>query len=932
MKNILTLILLTLTLSVFSQLSPGKGAISGKITDLKSGEELTGAVVTIVNTPLGAAADVEGNYQIKNINPGTYNLICKSLGYEPKKIEGVIVKAGEITQVAISMEEPKSNLLSGVTVEAERKKEGEKSVQNEVRKSNNVVSAISGEQIQKSQDKDASEIVKRIPGVTVVDNRFIMVRGLSDRYNSVFLNDVGTPSSETDKKSFSFDVIPSAYIERILIYKTPSPELPGDFAGGMVKIYTKSTMPKSKLSISFAGNFRQGSTGNTFYNSAFKSSTDFLGFDNGSRKIPLGSILEHTPNERKADAALFNNTWGTTKQNAPLDFKIGAVYANEIKFKNHKFTTISIVNYSNAYTTLRIRRRDIDPDKDVIDTQSTAVVRLSAMQNFNFTINENNKIGLKFFINQMGRTQTTIRNSILAEGPSERSYAMGYQSRGIFCSQLNGEHKNKKETLSYNWTLGYSYNNKNEPDLKRIKYTKQQTDNDSMYYAAIPSGSASPEFGVRFYAKLDENIYSFNHQVNYTAPILKRDVVFSLGNYVEYKNRVYDARLLGYTINPSAEAFVLRRMPVDRIFAAENITNPQGFSIDEITEPNYHYTGTNKLLATFLMANIPLTDKLKLVGGVRHEYDIQTLNSYLDQTPITPSITTSYILPSANASYNITAKKLIRAAYGKTLNRPEFREWSPFKFYDFDYGSDVYGSLFKTVLTGSGEVLKTTTIQNFDLRYEYYPSNSEYIHVGVFYKTFTNPIEQYILPGANRIFTYGNAASAYTRGLELDIRKSLAFADTMFNTKAFGNFAILFNTSLIQSQISYDYSFGEALKRPLQGQSPYVVNAGIYYQNDKIGLQMTALYNIIGPRIFLVGSQDYPSWGELPRQLLDISIAKKIGGHFSATVACQDVLNQSAVIVQDTNMNGKFDAAESDLKIVDYKRGRYFSLGIKYDL
>ncbi len=932
MKNFLTLFLFLLSLNVFSQTASPKGSISGKISQLTTGETLAGATVIIENTTTGAASDTAGNYFIKNIVPGTYTLVCKSYGYEIKKINGVVVKSGSNTVMNFSMEEPRTNVVKGTTITGEKKKETEKAVINDVKKSNNVVVAISGEQMQKSQDKDASEVIKRVPGVTVVDNRFIMVRGLSDRYNDVFINDVGTPSSETDKKSFSFDVLPTVYIERILIFKTPSPELPGDFAGGMVKIYTKSTMPKSKLTLSISGNFREGSTFKTFYNSINKSSTDFLGFDNGSRNIPTGSILEHEAIERKSDAKLFANTWGVQKQTSPLDFKFGAAYANEIKFKDHKLVSVSILNYSNSYTSFNIRRRDIDPDKDVIDTQSTLNVRLSAMQNFNFVINDNNKIALKLFYNQMGRTQTTIRNSILKEGPNERSYAMGYQSRGIFSSQLNGEHKNKKENLSYTWALGYSYNNKNEPDLKRIKYTKQQDDPDSLYYAGIPSGSASPEYGVRFYAKLFENIYSFSHQVNYIKSILKHDVIFSAGNYIEYKNRTYDARLLGYTINPSFAAFALKRTPVDRIFSPENISNPDGFSIDEITEPNYHYTGSNKLLASFLMANIPFTSKLKLVGGVRHEYNIQTLNSYLDQTPISPEIITNYFLPSANLSYNFSEKKLLRAAYGETLNRPEFREWSPFKFYDFDYGSDVYGSLFKTVLPGSGEVLKTAEIKSYDLRYEYYPSSSEYIHIGLFYKNFKNPIEQYILPSANRIFTYSNAGSAFTRGIEFDVRKSLAFIDTMFHTKGFGNFALLFNTSLIQSEIQYNYSFGEALKRPLQGQSPYVLNTGIYYQNDSLGLMFSVLFNVIGPRIFLVGSQDYPSWGELPRQLLDLSVTKKINTHFNATFACQDLLNQRVLIVQDSNKNGKFDTSEKDLRILDYKRGRYFTLGLKYEL
>ncbi|HRG39672.1 MAG TPA: TonB-dependent receptor, partial [Bacteroidia bacterium] len=261
------------------------------------------------------------------------------------------------------------------------------------------------------------------------------------------------------------------------------------------------------------------------------------------------------------------------------------------------------------------------------------------------------------------------------------------------------------------------------------------------------------------------------------------------------------------------------------------------------------------------------------------------------------------------------------------VNRPEFREWSPFKFYDFDFNADIYGSLFKSVLPKSGQVLETCTIDNFDLRYEYYPSNGEMIHIGAFYKNFINPIEQYILPSSNRLFTFANAASAYSYGLELDLKKNLGSISSKLK-----NFNLVANTSFIKSQIKLDFAFNQSLTRPLQGQSPYVINTGVYYSNDEKELQITALYNVVGPRIFLVGTNDYASWGELSKNNIDLSVTKKIANRLSVNVQIQDILNQPVWVVQDTNQDDKFSRKGEDLTIMKYKRGQFFNLGIRYAL
>jgi hypothetical protein len=905
------------------------GKIAGTITDAESGDTLYSVTVSIARTNIGVSADENGFYELKALIPGRYDLVFRSLSYATDTVRGIQVTANKTTVLNKILGQNKQQVKQVDIVKA-RKTNTEKSVVNEVKKSNNVVSAVSGEQISKSQDRDAAEVIKRIPGVTVLDNRFIMVRGLSDRYNSVLLNDGGTSSSEADKRSFSFDLIPSSLIDKIMIFKTPSAELPGDFAGGMVKIYTRSTMPESRLSINISGGFRPGSTNNLFRENP-ENTGNLFGFDNGSRDIKVPSLLDMGVEERREATKLFVNDWSILNKKTPVDKRLSATYSNNFKFGIVSIVSITNINYSNTSTFFQIRRKDFDPDKDVLDSQYTNVIRSAALQNFLISIGNHNKIEFRNFYNQMARSQTTIRQSVLKDAPDERSYMLSYENRAMFTSQLNGSHENKKETLKYTWSLGYANSVKNDPDLRRIKYTKQQDQPDSMYSAAIPSGSASPEFGVRFYSKLFEKLYSFNQNMSAKMNILNYHFELNLGSYIEYKTREFNARLLGYTINPGYNALVKRRLPIDQIFSAPNVGDGNGFILDEITEPNYTYTAQNKLAAGYASFILPFKEKFKVIAGARYENNIQALQSFLDQTPISPEVKTGFFLPSLNATYNFNPKNLIRAAYGKTVNRPEFREWSPFKFYDFDFGSDVYGSLFKTILPGSGEVLKTAEIKNMDIRYEYYPNPGEMLHLGVFYKQFTNPIEQYILPGSNRIFTFANAKSAYSKGIELDIRKNLFRLDSLLHTKFFGNLSVVGNVSLIQSAIALNYSFGQQLKRPLQGQSPYIVNFGLYYQNNEQGLQISVLYNIIGPRIYMVGTDDYPSWGEMQRKNLDITLNKRVAKHFSVSLGVQDVLNRPFLILQDSDKNGKFEKNGKDLEIMNYKKGSYYSFGLKYD-
>ncbi|HET6991227.1 MAG TPA: TonB-dependent receptor plug domain-containing protein, partial [Bacteroidia bacterium] len=590
-----------------------------------------------------ASSDFDGKYAVRNVPPGTYRVRFSSISYKTQFIEGVAVKDGDKNIVINVVMEPSGGIQdTEVVIKAVRQTNTDASVVNEVHEAKAVVSGVSGTQAAKSQDNDAGAVVKRIPGVTIIENRFIMVRGLNERYNNVWLNDAGAPSMETDKRAFSFEMIPTGMLDRILIYKTPSAELPGDFAGGMVKIYTKAFPDKMQVSVSYLTSDRAGTTFKPFY-STQGSSTDKWGFDNGFRSVPAGSpeYFSHSSPTTNTDTKAFHNDWGINSKSAIPDQRFSLMYAQPIHLKNGLDLGNTFgVSYSNTFLTYNVHRQDWDSTgqiEDYSDAQSSQTVRTNAIENFSMLFGKN-KLEFKNLINQQGRDWVIQRVSNYEAGPNEKAYVEGYESRLIYSSQLVGDHKSKSEKTEYNWTAGFAYTERNEPDLRRIKYTKSRTADDSMYSAAIANTVDPVNGGGRFYAWQNERVYSFNQNLRHTFYIGKSDSTtrdryhfsINVGSYSEYKSRQFIARVLGYTINPGALAFNLKRLPLDRIFADENVGIPGGFKMDEITSASDKYMAQNTQMAAYISADVPIGKKIEVVGGARYEYNQQALQSFID--------------------------------------------------------------------------------------------------------------------------------------------------------------------------------------------------------------------------------------------------------------------------------------------------------------
>jgi hypothetical protein len=925
-----------------------KGIISGEVLGDSTKEKLSGIAIQIANSNISATTDSLGKFEIKNLRPGQYDLIFFSHSFKTDTVKAVKVSANQNSIVNKTMSTDDVSTKAEIVVVGIKYTDTDASLMNTMKNSSQVTSGISSEQISKGQDRDVAEVIKRIPGVAVNNDQFIIVRGLSERYNTVWLNNAGTLGSEIEKKSFSFDIIPSTVIDKIVVYKTPSADLPGDFAGGMVKVYTKTANMGQSLLINFNGFYRPGSTFNTFdYTQGGK--TDFLGFDNGFRAVPKGipaALATTSPEATK----LFNNTWSIHHKTALPDFRFSLNYSNGFLIGKIKAGSITAINYSNQNTVFNIHRQgfsDTTIDHNYHDRQSTNLVRAGLIQNFSLVFSERSKIDFKNLFSQSGRSQSTLRTGQSDGVYNQRFYAFGYQSRTMFSSQLNGTHSSRNLRTSYDWALGYAFNERYDPDLRRIYY---QQESDSVYRNNIPPGVGTLDItdgASRYFSKLKENIISFGHNLNRTLTIGNYSFEIKAGNYLEYKNRNFTSRYFGYLLPATSLKKYLSAQPLDGIFSNQNIDiidtangahTPAGYRIVESYNPSNSYQGQNRLIASYISANLPIGKKIHLLSGIRYENNVQSLQGYtnfgLDY--LSPRITTNYLLPSVNLKYDITKKSLLRFVYGETLNRPEFREWSPFVFYDFELLALTYGSLYSAGYPQKGRLLKTATIQNFDLRYEFYPNQSEMFNVGFFYKHFNNPIEQVLnlhnlKHGDSPQITFENATSAYSYGIELEMRKNLGFVGALFNTKLLNNFSIIANLSLINSRVNSTNSSILAKPRALQGQSPYLINAGLYYQGMK-GLQASLIYHVIGPRIYLVAANGGANIGEMPRNTMDMTISKNISSKISINLGVQDLLNQPVLFIQDSNQNGKFERHGGDNEFIKYRKGSYYTIGVKFQL
>ena len=949
----------SIVLLLFSMLSQAQtGVIKGLITDSKTNESLIGTTVLIQGTTQGTVTDFDGNYAIQKVNPGIYNLVISFISYETKVVR-VEVENNKETVLNVSLD-PATLDIGEVKVVAKRRSDTEMALLSNLKSQNLIVSGISSQQISRSQDKDAAEVIRRVPGITITDGRFVIVRGLIERYNSVMLNNATAPSFEADKRAFSFDAIPSALINNILIYKSPSPELPADFAGAVINIETKNVADENSLVISYGTKYVQNTTFSNDFQSYKGSKTDWLGFDDGTRAIPNGvptaeeftelynweskeGYLQKTQ-ELNSIAKLFSNNWTTMSKKPFLDqnlsltgqfrFLLGKISVGNISSLNYTYSNDYFLRDRAEYQNYDEETGVLTGDFDFKDKVSSSSAKVGIIHNWNIIYGKNQKLEIRNFFNNTGTSTTGTREGLNNYSVENiRLYDLKYQQRAVYSGQLAGTQIFNQDRTKINWMVGLGLTNNEQPDNRRLTYVLNETEsspNFGRYWLKL-QGQTNPYLGGRLWLNMDETIYDYKLDLEHNFNLFNSESLYTVkfGGFYERKFREFGSRLIG--------VIAKGRPPFDFYDSVENIMSPDNFWFDENIPPKIHglsyrdytrkkdsYSAHDFLKAGYLSLSIPVTKKLNITGGVRVENFNRLITDFYEPTP-TPELfdivrDTTDFFPSVNVTYRINEKNTLRASYGKTVNRPEFREMSSFDYQDFD--------LF--VIKHGNDTLKNAYVNNYDLKYEWYPNSGEIISIAGFYKQFNNAIEQFLISaGTGYDYKPFNTKNAYSVGVELDVRKTLSeFENASIGLfRSLKDITVIFNTSLIKSEINTEGQDTRDKRRVMQGQSPYIINLGLNYAGDENGLEINISYNKIGKRIAFAGTTDNPHTWELPRNLLDLTIQKDFGERFSAKLGIKDIINDPVRFVQYWGSDKSLE-----LNTIKYNPNRSIALSFIYKL
>ena len=920
--------------------TPGK--ISGKVINSKSGEPVYDATITIKsgNVTRVTKSDYNGIYTFNELPEGTYTISVSHLSFGAKTIEDVKIIKKDVTTQDIVLQESKGKNLEEVVVTtkgAGRIRESVASLLIQQKNAASVSDGISAEAIKRTPDKTTSDIMKRVSGASIQEDKFVIIRGLNDMYNAAFINYAPLPSSESDRKAFSFDVFPANMLDNLVIVKTATPDMNGEFAGGLIFINTKDIPAKNFQSISLGVGYN---TMATFKDRKYEQpgGLDWIGLDDGKRKlssnIPTTNLKNLTTEDKGTIGQSLNNNWATNSGKTPMNYNFQYVKGWNIQRKQKDFlgvllsasynktfnTTDGFKKSFNGLTLLNNNYQSVFSEK-IFSSQVLA----GFMGNISLKLNENNKLSFKNLVS-VNTDDRIIDRVGDAENTGEfttNSKAQWFTSNTILSSQLGGEHFWKQPKIKINWTGGYTSSDRQIPNLRKTGSYYSNSDPSIVTQSVSTESSISnhESSGSIFTSTTKETIRSFGTDFLRMFKIDNfNSIQVKAGAYLQGRNRDFNARYLSVVQLGSWSTFdnSLLALPDDKVFAKQNFgvqTNGKyGFGLSEDINLDNTYSASSNLNAYYLMLDTRFLKFIRLNGGLRVEKFDQMLTS--STKSVNTTITDN--LPSANLIISLNSKQNLRFSYSQTLNRPEYRELAPFIFYDY---------VTRLSINGTPE-LERVKIDNYDCRYEFYPSGGQLLSVSVFQKNIPNPIE-FVIQG-NSDAKYINAVGGKIGGIEFECRANIGSTIKASPSSFLSHTTLFGNAAIIGSEVSFgkdSLSYGG--KRSMQGQSPYIYNAGLTYQDQK-GYSGTLQINYSAPRIYIGGNNEVAPILENGRQVLDLQLAKTFEKqNIEVKLNVKDILAKDFLRFYDIDNNGKYDE-NKDRVFSQAKLGSVISASVTY--
>jgi TonB-dependent receptor len=943
-----------------------EGTVAGTVVDRQTGDPLVGATIFLEGTNLGTICDLEGDFRLLNVPSGNYVLVSSMIGYQKTSIIGVQVTAGQTQRIEIALASEAIELDDEVVVEAKALRNTGASLLKERQKAAAVSDAISAEEISRSGSSDAAEAMTKVTGASVVDGKFVYIRGLGDRYSSVQLNGASLPSADPNKRAVPMDLFPSSLLDNIVTTKSFTPDKPGDFTGGSVNIGTKAFPDNFTLSVSASTSFNTQSSLNDKFLSYEGGELDWLGVDDGTRDIPdaLNAGQVHIPDVGAAynDPALANELDQFSKSFSPvmapttttsgINQGYWVALGNQVEVLGRPFGFLGSLTYSNSSSfydngssarwQLTSRNANtLTNNFSLNDASGSREVALGSLVTLSYKPAPTHELSIT---NMYNRSSDDVARYLHGSFPRDLEEQAVYETRvlqfterQIQSLQLSGKHQIKAlHDLRSEWSASSSSSTQDEPDLRFFTNNFVTNDNRPLRDAngelirdengevmrgRVTSYSISPSIyplPTRYFRELDES--NREAQINFTLPFKQWQGINSnlktgflaLKKERQFRERRYELAQDNIRYDGQPNTF-FSGDKLGIISVSQEQQYRFGSYVQDATQLSSNFDGQQQVYAGYGMVELPINTRLRLVGGARLEGTRMDVVSQ-DSSKAEGHLSTDDILPSFNVVYALNQTMNLRASYGRTLARPNFRELAPFTSFNF-VGDFIF--------TGNPQ-LRRTLVDNYDLRWESFGKPGEIYAVSLFFKNFQNPIERVILT-VNGEIQFQNVERAEVAGIEFEGHRSLAIVNPRLEYFSAGG-----NLSLVRSEVSIgpnELALRRALDpaakatRALQGQSPVLLNLDLSYDNYHTGTTAGLYYNFFGRRLEEVSLGGTPDVYEQARGTLDLTLAQKWGAY---------KIKFGAKNLLDSKIEKAYDYQGINYTASQYRKGRTLSLSFSY--
>ncbi len=915
-----------ITTNGFSQ----EGFISGSIGDQTTNELLPGVRVMVKDQKNGAYTDLDGAFSI-SIDHGTYDLQVTYMGYDTLVVNSIEVKANETVALDLLKIKSEASDFEEVVISANRKTNTENAILSLKQKSTNMIDGMSSAKFKKTGDSDAGSAMRRIPGVSLSDGKYIFIRGIGDRYSKTLLNGLEVPGLDPDRNTVQMDIFPTKMIDNIVVYKSSSADLPADFSGGLIDITLNSGATEKTRSISMGTAFNPNYHFKDNYLTYEKSGADALGFGKGSREIPAENNIPFfaetiaNPDGVKAKRyqqilGSFDPTLAAMESSSLMDIGIDANVGDFFKKKGYTIgynLNVSYKNETQFFEDALFSRYGLSNDRNITKLETREIqegnygennVLLSGM--LGLTLNTaKSKYNFSIMHLQNGTSTAGVFDYDKTDQGAVFSgfqHNLEYAERALSNVIISGNHKFTNRNLELAWASSTSLSSIDNPD---IRFTRYEERNDGSFNIGTESG-----FPERIWRELDEVNTSAKVDLKKNLKLFGNEAQFKIGAMQTYKKREFKIR--SFSIN--VRNVELTGDP-NELFAEENLWPYNGdiskgttFETPFIPVNPNQFESSVSSSAVYALTEISPVERLKIVLGLRTELYSQryTGRDQLGTNILNDDVVLEELgfFPSMNLVYAVSEKQNIRISYGKTTARPSFKELSYSEILDPITGRTFIGGLFRDANDVSGVEywdgnLQSTSIHNFDLRWELFHGRGQTFSISGFYKMFENPIEVVQFATQSGAFQPRNVGNGTVIGLEFEARQSLDFL-----SKKLSNFNLAANVTLTQSQIELSATeyesrvtnarAGQEISefRDMAGQAPWIINGGLEYTGNKgFGKKLNAgiYYNVQGETLLFSGIADRPDIYTVPFHGVNMNVSKRFGkkDQFNAGIMLKNILN-----------------------------------------